>query len=94
MGGEIEAMNWYPLQGSSNRMWALYLGAKPIGYRFEKHASDVLGYIERIEDGSWNCFDSKNRWRSNEPNRKYAMMFIYNINFKTAKARQNNSLHD
>ena len=80
-------MNWYSLQGSSNRMWALYLEAKPTGYRFKKHASDVLGHIERMEDGSWGCFDSKNRWCSNEPNRKYAMMFINNINFKIRTER-------
>lgn len=71
-------LNWYAIQGAPNRIWALYIGVKPMGYKPKWFDSDLLGFIERIEDGSWNCFALRNELCGNEPNRKYAMELVYN----------------
>ena len=57
-------------------MWALYKNEVPVGHKFDSFASDLLGFIMRAKDGSWDCFAP--HWCGSEPNRKYAMRLVYN----------------
>ena len=61
-------MNWYFIKGAPQTMWALYKNEKTINDPAWSH--DLLGWIERTKDGSWNCFALN--WVGNEPNKKYA----------------------
>ena len=63
-------MNWYFIKGAPQTMWALYKDEKKINDP-ASWSSDLLGWIERKADGSWDCFGLN--WLGNEPNRKYAM---------------------
>lgn len=40
---------------------------------------DTVGYIERVKDGSFSCYDGKtNRYLGNEPTKEHAKAIIQN----------------
>jgi len=67
-------MKWHFIQGSPQRMWALYKNKQQL--KTPAFNTDLLGWIERIEDGSWNCFAPN--FCGNEPNRDFAADKVLN----------------
>ena len=65
---------WYYITGAPNRMWALYKNEKPTGHKLDQFDTDLLGFVERKEDGSWDCYTKI--WIGNEPDRRSAATFV------------------
>lgn len=67
---------WYFITGAPKQIWALYKSEKKDSYELKYFDSDLIGFIERKDDGSWDCFAMQ--FIGNEPNTKYAMKKVYN----------------
>ena len=65
---------WHFIKGSPKKMWALYKSEKQTGHQFDSFDSDLLGFIERADDGSWNCF--RPQWVGNQPNKLDAAKWV------------------
>ena len=67
--------SWHFIVGAPKKLWALY--KQPQSEKTEAWNSDLLGHVERQDDGTWSAFgphlDRPCTFLSNEPNKEYAM---------------------
>jgi len=67
-------MIWHYIVGAPTEMWGLYKPEKPKGDEFVLFDSDLLGFIQRTEKGSWDCFAPQPI--GNQPNKELAFELV------------------
>jgi len=69
---------WSEIISSPRRMYGLYSHTQPLAR--ETFNTDLMGYIERRQDGRWICFlsaPSRDQYLGIEPTRGYAMARVW-----------------
>ena len=63
-------MIWHPIKKAPKKTWALYKEDQSEHY----WGTDLLGFVEKMEDGTWDCFALK--LIGYQPNKKSAMKMV------------------
>lgn len=64
---------WYCCGGSEGRRWVLLKHYKRMLQNFR--SDDILGEVNRLNNGSWSCFHGDN-FVGNEPTRRLAIRSV------------------